>query len=161
MPGTSSRLTPTTAREPLGRRSLLAPDTPIRHSAQATTHQAGDAGGDLPRRAPDRTWPAIDPRAGWQRPHGQSVGAAARRVVRPHRVHAAQPGPGPAARGIRKSRSARVAAWATRGALSARTRIGALTSGEERLRKPRGGEIDVGLDRLAIKLRFEIGRKGR
>ena len=52
--------------------------------------------------------------------------------------------------------------WATRDPLSKRTRTGALTNREERLRKPGGGEIAVGLDRrLTIKLRLEIGRMGR
>ena len=31
---------------------------------------------------------------------------------------------------------------------------------EKRLRKPRGGEIDVGMDILTITLRLEIGRTG-
>ena len=103
--------------EQLGQRGLLGPDAPVRHGNQAAVHQDADAGADLPRRAPDRTWPTIDPRAGCQRPRSQGVPAAVRRVVRPHCVHAAPPDPSPTLRGARKSRPVRVAARAAGDAL--------------------------------------------
>ena len=114
----------------MGQRGLLGPDAPARHRAHAAAHQDGDAGADLPRRAPDRTWPTIDPRAGHQRPRGQGLRAAARRVVRSHGVHVAPPHPSPTPHGIRK-----IAPGARRGVGHARCArafelIGALTSTE-------------------------------
>ena len=62
-----------------------------------------DVGGCVIVRAPERTWPAAGPRA------GANDRAAARRVVRPRRVHVASSDPSPTPDGSRRWRCARVA----------------------------------------------------